>query len=244
MPAPPCAICGKTVYPMEALNALDKTFHKGCFKCKTCSVTLNLKNFKSFQGEVYCAVHMPTAKPTQVGDVTMKTAQAAPKQRRAQGFDKTQRMTFAPGQLNPLTTPGKAPSYSPTGQGGAAGGRRVQGVNKMERMTFAPGAIKPTGGSAPRGSSATPSYEQETSYDEPASTESYSYDEPEGESISYEESPQEGGYEESAYEEPSYDEPNYGEDDIQPLGDEDDSIPAPRRPTYDEDEEPAEDNWE
>ncbi len=28
-----CVICNKTAYPLEALKALDKTYHKLCFKC-------------------------------------------------------------------------------------------------------------------------------------------------------------------------------------------------------------------
>ncbi|KAI6240093.1 hypothetical protein M3Y99_00494300 [Aphelenchoides fujianensis] len=38
--------CGKTVYPMEMLKCLDKIWHKGCFKCTECGMTLNMKNYK------------------------------------------------------------------------------------------------------------------------------------------------------------------------------------------------------
>ena len=28
-----CGVCGKTAYPLESVVALEKTYHKGCFKC-------------------------------------------------------------------------------------------------------------------------------------------------------------------------------------------------------------------
>lgn len=28
-----CAICNKTAYPLESLKAIEKTYHKICFKC-------------------------------------------------------------------------------------------------------------------------------------------------------------------------------------------------------------------
>jgi hypothetical protein len=34
--------CGKTVYPLEELKCLDKTWHKQCFKCTSCG----MGNFK------------------------------------------------------------------------------------------------------------------------------------------------------------------------------------------------------
>jgi hypothetical protein len=35
-----CHVCEKTVYPMEHVGASDKSFHKTCFRCKTCNKIL------------------------------------------------------------------------------------------------------------------------------------------------------------------------------------------------------------
>lgn len=33
MAGKPCTVCTKTVYPLEAVNVNDQTYHKLCFKC-------------------------------------------------------------------------------------------------------------------------------------------------------------------------------------------------------------------
>ncbi|XP_063679546.1 LIM and SH3 domain protein 1-like isoform X5 [Bolinopsis microptera] len=65
---PPCARCSKTVYPVEKLNCLDKYWHKGCFKCETCSLTLSLKTYKGYNKLPYCNVHYPVTHFTAVAD--------------------------------------------------------------------------------------------------------------------------------------------------------------------------------
>jgi len=86
---PTCAICGKKVYPLEAMTAQDKTYHKGCFKCDTCKTTLNLKNFKAFEGKIYCSTHTPKVKGVVITEtVTMKTAMNAPKKDKQSGIHK------------------------------------------------------------------------------------------------------------------------------------------------------------
>ena len=65
---PPCAKCSKTVYPTEKLNCLDKVWHKGCFKCESCGMTLNMKNYKGYKKIPYCSAHYPTTKFTAVAD--------------------------------------------------------------------------------------------------------------------------------------------------------------------------------
>jgi len=65
---PPCARCKKTVYPTEKLNCLDKIWHKLCFKCETCGMTLNMKNYKGYKKLPYCSAHYPTTKFTAVAD--------------------------------------------------------------------------------------------------------------------------------------------------------------------------------
>ncbi|KAI1289741.1 LIM and SH3 domain protein Lasp [Halotydeus destructor] len=63
-----CARCGKTVYPTEELKCLDKSWHKGCFKCGECNMTLNMKNYKGYNKMPYCNAHCPQAKATTVAD--------------------------------------------------------------------------------------------------------------------------------------------------------------------------------
>jgi len=52
-----CAKCDKTVYALEAINALNKTFHKTCFRCKHCDNVISLKSFSAIEGEPYCKPH-------------------------------------------------------------------------------------------------------------------------------------------------------------------------------------------
>ena len=40
-----CYFCKQRVYVMERLSAEGKFFHRGCFKCDYCGVTLRLGNF-------------------------------------------------------------------------------------------------------------------------------------------------------------------------------------------------------
>eukprot|EP01103_Thecamoeba_quadrilineata_P020131 TRINITY_DN8486_c0_g1_i1.p1 TRINITY_DN8486_c0_g1~~TRINITY_DN8486_c0_g1_i1.p1 ORF type:complete len:291 (-),score=44.43 TRINITY_DN8486_c0_g1_i1:78-950(-) len=54
---PKCARCEQNVYPMDKLVACDKTYHKGCFKCKHCDGSLSLKGFATIDGEPYCKPH-------------------------------------------------------------------------------------------------------------------------------------------------------------------------------------------
>ncbi|CAF1310097.1 unnamed protein product [Adineta steineri] len=49
-----CPRCQKTVYPAEKLLACSASWHKGCFKCKTCNGILTLSNYKDFSQDVYC----------------------------------------------------------------------------------------------------------------------------------------------------------------------------------------------
>ncbi|CAN9505440.1 unnamed protein product [Ophioblennius macclurei] len=65
---PPCTRCGRTVYPTEKVNCLDKIWHKGCFSCETCKMTLNMKNYKGFNKLPYCNAHYPKTNFTVVAD--------------------------------------------------------------------------------------------------------------------------------------------------------------------------------
>lgn len=63
---PPCAGCKKVVYPTEKLNCLDKIWHKGCFRCKECSLKLTMNTYKGYQKNPYCKAHYPHLTATQV----------------------------------------------------------------------------------------------------------------------------------------------------------------------------------
>ncbi|XP_071026184.1 LIM zinc-binding domain-containing Nebulette-like [Oncorhynchus clarkii lewisi] len=65
---PPCARCGKIVYPTEKVNCLDKNWHKGCFHCDVCKMTLNMKNYKGYDKKPYCNAHYPKQSFTIVTD--------------------------------------------------------------------------------------------------------------------------------------------------------------------------------
>ncbi|XP_069763073.1 LIM and SH3 domain protein 1 [Narcine bancroftii] len=65
---PPCARCKKIVYPTEKVNCLDKYWHKACFQCETCKMTLNMKNYKGYDKKPYCNAHYPKSSFTAVAD--------------------------------------------------------------------------------------------------------------------------------------------------------------------------------
>ncbi|XP_016534148.1 LIM domain and actin-binding protein 1-like isoform X2 [Poecilia formosa] len=52
-----CAACQKTVYPLEKLVVGEHTYHKNCFACSHCSTKLNLWNYASLHGKIYCKPH-------------------------------------------------------------------------------------------------------------------------------------------------------------------------------------------
>lgn len=65
---PNCARCGKIVYPTEKVNCLDKFWHKACFHCEICKMTLNMKNYKGYEKKPYCNAHYPKQSFTMVAD--------------------------------------------------------------------------------------------------------------------------------------------------------------------------------
>nr|XP_023836800.1 xin actin-binding repeat-containing protein 2-like isoform X2 [Salvelinus alpinus] len=52
-----CTVCRRRVYPMEALIADRKKFHKSCFCCEHCRNKLSLGNYVSLHGHLYCLPH-------------------------------------------------------------------------------------------------------------------------------------------------------------------------------------------
>jgi len=93
-----CSICGKTVYPMESINAGNKIYHKGCFKCQGegCTLTLSVSSFTASGGQIFCTKHAPKHKATVLADGGMvhQSAMAAPKVNKAAGIQKNMRTTF------------------------------------------------------------------------------------------------------------------------------------------------------
>ncbi|KAM5134923.1 LIM and SH3 domain protein 1 [Mantella aurantiaca] len=65
---PSCGRCGKIVYPTEKVNCLDKFWHKACFHCEICKMTLNMKNYKGYDKKPYCSAHYPKQSFTTVAD--------------------------------------------------------------------------------------------------------------------------------------------------------------------------------
>jgi len=53
---------------MEELKCLDKIWHKQCFKCTSCGMTLNMKNYKGYEKQPYCEPHYPKTTATAVTD--------------------------------------------------------------------------------------------------------------------------------------------------------------------------------
>ncbi|XP_008327666.1 LIM and SH3 domain protein 1 [Cynoglossus semilaevis] len=65
---PECSRCKKVVYPTEKVNCLDKFWHKRCFSCEVCNMTLNMKNYKGYDKNPYCNAHYPKTRFTAVAD--------------------------------------------------------------------------------------------------------------------------------------------------------------------------------
>uniref|UniRef100_A0A3Q4BYK8 LIM and SH3 domain protein 1 n=1 Tax=Mola mola TaxID=94237 RepID=A0A3Q4BYK8_MOLML len=65
---PTCSRCNRIVYPTEKVNCLDKYWHKGCFSCEVCKMTLSMKNYKGFEKRPYCNAHYPQTRFTIVAD--------------------------------------------------------------------------------------------------------------------------------------------------------------------------------
>jgi hypothetical protein len=52
-----CAICTKTVYPLETQSWDSRSYHKECFKCHQCKGPLSIKNVASINSTLYCKTH-------------------------------------------------------------------------------------------------------------------------------------------------------------------------------------------
>uniref|UniRef100_A0A087X8K7 LIM and SH3 domain protein 1 n=1 Tax=Poecilia formosa TaxID=48698 RepID=A0A087X8K7_POEFO len=66
-----CDLVCKTVFHTTNLNCLVsflQYWHKGCFSCEICKMTLNMKNYKGFEKRPYCNAHYPKTNFTCVAD--------------------------------------------------------------------------------------------------------------------------------------------------------------------------------
>ena len=63
-----CAKCQKQVYPVERLDLLEKTWHKGCFVCEVCGMKLTMKTYVALDKIPYCKAHYPKQQASAVVD--------------------------------------------------------------------------------------------------------------------------------------------------------------------------------
>jgi len=169
MPNPKCAACGKTAYPLESVTAIEKSFHKFCFKCSVCNTTLNLKNFKGFEGKIYCLTHTPKVKSSSIttDTVAMKTATSAPKKNsEVRGIHKA----------DPKVAPKKSGDFSVN----AVGDQSTENAPEGSSITYDSHSADQSTENAPEGSSIT--------YDSHSADQS-TENAPEGSGISYESAP-------------------------------------------------------
>ncbi|KAF7262415.1 hypothetical protein EG68_00317 [Paragonimus skrjabini miyazakii] len=52
-----CFECGKKVYATEMLCAMERVYHKGCFRCQQCFGRLGVENYHVLDGHPYCKAH-------------------------------------------------------------------------------------------------------------------------------------------------------------------------------------------
>ncbi|ESW07020.1 hypothetical protein PHAVU_010G095700 [Phaseolus vulgaris] len=52
-----CAVCSKTVYPLEKVSLEGECYHKTCFRCAHAGCPLTHSNYAALDGVVYCRVH-------------------------------------------------------------------------------------------------------------------------------------------------------------------------------------------
>eukprot|EP01110_Echinostelium_bisporum_P012242 TRINITY_DN660_c0_g1_i6.p1 TRINITY_DN660_c0_g1~~TRINITY_DN660_c0_g1_i6.p1 ORF type:complete len:223 (+),score=129.12 TRINITY_DN660_c0_g1_i6:53-721(+) len=213
MSNPKCANCNKTAYPLESVTALDKAYHKGCFKCSVCNTILNLKNFKGVDGKIYCATHTPKPSSTAVADsLAVKQALNAPK-KTAEGLSKVSKTDVkAIGTgLDSVTTANalKAPKKVAEGARGVQKGTG----GKPQYAVFGADGTTPVEGEAAAEhtySEEQPAEEQQQYEEQPAEEQQYEeqqYEEQPAEEQQYEEQPaEEQQYEEGQYEEQQYEE--------------------------------------
>ncbi|KAK1419115.1 hypothetical protein QVD17_28273 [Tagetes erecta] len=52
-----CAVCKKTVYPLEKVTVEGEFYHKGCFRCTKGGCFLTPSNYAALEGNLFCKPH-------------------------------------------------------------------------------------------------------------------------------------------------------------------------------------------
>ncbi|XP_024996652.1 LIM domain-containing protein WLIM2b-like [Cynara cardunculus var. scolymus] len=52
-----CAVCKKTVYPLEKVTVEGEYYHKGCFRCAQGGCFLTPSNYAALDGNLFCKPH-------------------------------------------------------------------------------------------------------------------------------------------------------------------------------------------
>ncbi|KAL0297718.1 UNVERIFIED_CONTAM: LIM domain-containing protein PLIM2b, partial [Sesamum radiatum] len=52
-----CAVCAKTVYPLEKVTMEGEFYHKSCFKCAHGGCLLTTSSYAALDGILYCKPH-------------------------------------------------------------------------------------------------------------------------------------------------------------------------------------------
>ncbi|KAI7739997.1 hypothetical protein M8C21_028028 [Ambrosia artemisiifolia] len=52
-----CAVCKKTVYPLEKITVEGEFYHKACFRCKQGGCFLTPSNYAALDGNLFCKPH-------------------------------------------------------------------------------------------------------------------------------------------------------------------------------------------
>ena len=56
-PTQKCAVCTKTVYAMEKIEADMKCYHKTCFRCSECNKQVSAGSYAALEGKIFCKPH-------------------------------------------------------------------------------------------------------------------------------------------------------------------------------------------
>merc|ERR1712226_1698745 len=69
-PPPACPVCQRSVFPMEALMASDRTpYHKVCLKCCECARKLDVMSLNEHEKLLYCCVCYQALFQAQVNEI-------------------------------------------------------------------------------------------------------------------------------------------------------------------------------
>jgi len=202
MPVAKCAICGKSAYPLESINAIEKVYHKSCFKCAVCHLQLTVTTFKGLEGQVYCTKHVPKAKATAVVDtVAMKQATNAPK-RQAEGLGTAQKGTGEKPKVSTDTVAMRQAMSAPKRQAEGLGNVQKGSGGKPTIVVFgADGSSSPRAADAAAAEQPQEEQPQEQYQEQPQEQYQEQPAEEQPQEEQYQEQPQEEQYQEQPQEE-------------------------------------------